>query len=269
MSVPEKPLVQVLDLGRADYGATWKLQEWLMARSMVIKLFNREQPAEHHKPMPHYLLLCEHNSVYTLGKSARTENILADETTLRELGIQVFRINRGGDVTYHGPGQITGYPILDLEFFFTDLHKYMRSLEEVIIRTLRDFGIRSGRITGLTGVWVDPQQPYQARKICAFGVHMSRWITLHGFGLNVNPRLDMFSHIIPCGIRDKGVTSMALELGYAPSLSDVKSALVKHFADVFKATMEKAPTEETRTLLTSFLQEQGLPPSFFPDVFPA
>lgn len=269
MNVPERPVIQVLDLGRADYAAAWKLQEWLMGRSMAIKLFNRDHPPELHRPMTHYLLLCEHNPVFTLGKSAREENILADESVLEKLGVQVFRINRGGDVTYHGPGQITGYPILDLEFFFTDLHKYMRSLEEVIIRMLRNFGIQAGRITGLTGVWVDSQHPYQARKICAFGVHMSRWITLHGFGLNVNPRLDMFSHIVPCGIRDKGVTSMALELGYAPSMSEVKTAVLKRFAEVFRADLKPASEQELRDLLTVFLQEQALPFASFPDVFRA
>lgn len=269
MNAPERPEIQVIDLGYADYEASWKLQEWLLRRFMEIKLYNREAPAEARKPMPHYLLLCEHNPVYTLGKSGNAENILADENKQKMLGVEVFRINRGGDVTYHGPGQITGYPILDLEFFFTDLHKYMRSLEEVVVRLLGYYGIRAGRIKGLTGVWVDADHPYQARKICALGVHMSRWITMHGFGLNVNPRLDMFSYIVPCGIRDKGVTSMALELGFAPPLDEVKARIINCFGEVFKASMKMTAQEEAAQMLKLFLQEAHSPPSSFPDVFPA
>lgn len=265
----ELPVIRVADLGQADYLASWKLQESLLYEATEIKLFNRERPASEHRPMPHYLLLCEHNPVFTLGKSAHPENILTDEKTLAKLGIQVHRINRGGDVTYHGPGQLTGYPILDLEFFFTDLHKYMRMLEEVMIRMLSDFGLKAGRIPGLTGVWMDGDKPYQARKICAFGVHMSRWITLHGFGLNVNPRLDMFQHIVPCGIQDKGVTSMAWELGYDPGMDRVKESVVHHFGKVFKARMENLESGKLEWFKSQTRLSTAKPEAAAPDAAPA
>jgi lipoyl(octanoyl) transferase len=183
----------------------------------------------------HHLLFCSHPHVFTIGKSGAMENLLVNNARLQELGVEFFKTNRGGDITYHGPGQIVGYPILDLEKFFTDLGKYMRSLEEVIIRTLAHYGIEAGRLAGSTGVWLDPEEKGKARKICAMGVKCSRWVTIHGWALNVNTDLNYFNYIVPCGITDKSVTSMNKELGRQVDEEEVKELLKKEFAAVFGA----------------------------------
>lgn len=225
--------VQYIDCGIISYKDAWELQTRLLEEKSALKIHNRNLAEEEAEPIPNHILLCEHNHVYTLGKSGSEENLLLGLGELGGNGIEFFKINRGGDITYHGPGQLTGYPILDLEQFFTDIHKYMRYLEDVMIRTCAHYGLDTGRIDGLTGVWVDWRTPGTARKICALGVHMSRWITMHGFGLNVNTDLSYFDHIVPCGITDKGVTSLARELGRDLDLMEVKAVVLDQFAQVF------------------------------------
>lgn len=219
-------LVYLKRLGRIGYEPAWQYQTRLFEK-IIQKKLSGEKNTENH------LLFCEHPSVYTLGKSGKIEHLLISEMELRQKGIEFFKINRGGDITYHGIGQVVGYPILDLENFFTDIHWYMRSLEEVVIRSLLELGIKADRIKGLTGVWVDIQQ--NPRKICAMGVKTSRWVTMHGFALNVNTDLHFFDYIIPCGISDKGVTSIQRELGEAVPLEKVEELLIKYFAEVFGA----------------------------------
>lgn len=227
------PQVHFRDLGLRDYKACWDFQESLLAKGLAIKKANRGKEISAQEAPENHLLFVEHPHVYTLGKSGSLDNLLVDEKGLKRIGAQYYKINRGGDITYHGPGQIVGYPILDLEQFFTDIHKYMRFLEEAIIITLLDYGIQSGRIEGLTGVWLDTDNPKRARKIAALGVKCSRWITMHGFAFNVNSNLDYFSHIIPCGIEDKAVTSMQHELGRPLDVEEVKSKLLTNLANVF------------------------------------
>ena len=237
--------VEVRELGLVDYQATWNEQERLFAQIIDQKLRNRTLADDAQLPTPNYLLFCEHPHVYTLGTSGHADNLLVDQNRLtNELGATFFKIRRGGDITYHGPGQLVGYPILDLDNFFTDIHRYMRLLEESVILTLADYGLNAGRIDGLTGVWLDyessPQQttgPGNAglpRKICAMGVKASRWVTMHGFALNVNTDLSYFNHIVPCGIPDKAVTSMAAELGHSLSLSEVAGHVWKHMSRLFE-----------------------------------
>ena len=193
------------DLGRKDYKETWDYQEELFKGILDVKIKNRREEAN--EPTPNYFLYVEHPHVYTLGKSGDAQNMLLNEEQLKEKGAAFYKINRGGDITYHGPGQVVGYPILDLENFFTDIHKYLRLLEECIILTMADYGLAAGRSEGETGVWLDVGTPF-ARKICAMGVRASRWVTMHGFAFNVNADLGYFDNIIPCGIRGKGVTSL-------------------------------------------------------------
>ncbi|HOM89141.1 MAG TPA: lipoyl(octanoyl) transferase LipB [Bacteroidia bacterium] len=231
------------DLGSSDYKQTWDFQEQLLQQIMQLKLEGRNQGLGDHAPTPHYLLFCEHPHVFTLGKSGKPEHLLSNEQQLKNANADYYKINRGGDITYHGPGQIVGYPILNLDLFFNDIHRYMRFLEEVIIRTLKEYGIEGSRIEKLTGVWIDAGKP-SARKICAFGVRCSRWITMHGWALNVNTQLDYFNHIVPCGISDKAVTSMAKELGNNLNIDEVKSVLLKHFSDVFNATIKNVEKEK-------------------------
>lgn len=185
----------------------------------------------------HHFLLCQHPPVFTLGKSGKENHLLASPELLRQRGIEFFRINRGGDITFHGPGQWVGYPILDLDYFYHDIHRYMRNLEEVIIKTLADFGIKGGRIEGQTGVWIENHHPSKARKICAFGVRCSRWVTMHGFALNVNTDLDFFNLIVPCGIKDKTVTSMEKELGFKINMAEAENSIKKNFEEVFDAKL--------------------------------
>ncbi len=231
------PEVVFKDCGAISYAEAWNLQTELFEKASKQKISNRNQNLPPSTGITNYLLFCEHNHVFTIGKSGDENNLLLPKPELESLGIEYFKINRGGDITYHGPGQITGYPIFDLEQFFTDVHKYMRYLEEVIVDTLSKLGIRGGRIDGLTGVWVDYENPETARKICALGVHMGRWITMHGFALNVNPQLEMFDKIIPCGIKDKDVTSISRELGYEVSMDLVKKELLNSFTKVFKVNI--------------------------------
>lgn len=230
--------VQVQHWGLIEYQQAWDEQERIFAQTVAQKVANRSLNADVQLSTLNYLFFCEHPHVYTLGKSGHESNLLANDDFLKTIGATYYRINRGGDITYHGPGQLVGYPILDLDNFFTDIHRYMRLLEEAIIRTLADYGIVAGRIEGLTGVWVDyevPQSPSvgPARKICALGVKASRWVTMHGFALNVNTDLSYFGHIVPCGITDKAVTSMAAELGYPVDLTDVANRVQAHLAMLF------------------------------------
>jgi len=225
--------IQLQDLGKRDYKSTWEYQEEIFKDIVDLKIKNRRE--ELNLPTPNYLLFVEHPHVYTLGKSGDLENLLLNEKQLEAKGATFYKINRGGDITYHGPGQIVGYPILDLENFFTDIHKYLRLLEESIILTLAEYGLESGRSEGETGVWLGVGTPF-ARKICAMGVRASRWVTMHGFALNVNVDLGYFDNIIPCGIRGKGVTSLQVELGVEKvDEEEVKSKIVKHFKDLFEA----------------------------------
>ena len=229
--------IQLQDLGSRDYKSTWEYQEELFKDIVDLKIKNRREELE--LETPNYLLFVEHPHVYTLGKSGDLENLLLNEKQLEAKGATFYKINRGGDITYHGPGQIVGYPILDLENFFTDIHKYLRFLEEAIILTLEEYGLKCGRSEGETGVWLDVGTPF-ARKICALGVRASRWVTMHGFALNVNVDLGYFDNIIPCGIRGKGVTSLQVELGVEKVDEDeVKSKIVKHLTELFEAEFVK------------------------------
>ncbi|OIV42109.1 lipoyl(octanoyl) transferase LipB [Flavobacterium johnsoniae] len=229
--------IQLQDLGNRDYKSTWEYQEELFQDVVDLKIKNRREELE--QPTPNYLLFVEHPHVYTLGKSGDLENLLLNEKQLEAKGATFYKINRGGDITYHGPGQIVGYPILDLENFFTDIHKYLRLLEESVILTLAEYGLESGRSEGETGVWLGVGTPF-ARKICAMGVRASRWVTMHGFALNVNVDLGYFDNIIPCGIRGKGVTSLNVELGVEKVDEDeVKSKIIKHLTHLFEAEFIK------------------------------
>lgn len=225
--------ITVQDLGLKDYKQAWDYQEELFAKTVAIKRSNRALTTV--QPTPNYFLFVEHPHVFTLGKSGNLENLLASAHDLKEKQASFYKINRGGDITYHGPGQIVGYPILDLENFFTDIHQYLRLLEEAVILTLAQYGITGTRSKGETGVWLDVGTPF-ARKICALGVRASRWVTMHGLALNVNTDLGYFDLMIPCGIKDKAVTSMAAELGGIPlNMDGVKKKLLGHFLTLFKA----------------------------------
>lgn len=219
------------DLGLKDYKATWDYQEELFKGIVDLKIQNRREETD--LATPNYFLFVEHPHVYTLGKSGDVFNMLLSEKQLSDKGATFYKINRGGDITYHGPGQIVGYPILDLENFFTDIHKYLRLLEEVIILTLAEYNIIGVRSEGETGVWIDVGTPF-ARKICAMGVRASRWVTMHGFALNVNANLGYFDNIIPCGIKGKAVTSLNVELGVEKvNEEEVKEKILHHFSNLF------------------------------------
>lgn len=243
----EKEKVIFRDLGQMDYGAAWDYQEQLLQENVKRKslVFGRESGNSHsplatpHSPptTTHYLLFVEHPSVYTLGKSGNKENVLLDDEGLKERNIQFFHTNRGGDITFHGAGQVVGYPILDLERFGTDIGKYLRNIEEVIILTMADYGLTGERSKGETGVWIDPGVPGKERKICAIGVRCSRWITMHGFAFNVNTDLSYFNHIIPCGIVNKQVTSLEKELGQKTAVEEVKKRIRANFEKVFEAEL--------------------------------
>ncbi len=227
--------VTLKELGLKDYNETWSYQETLFKSVVDVKINNRKNNLN--DKTPNYFLFVEHPHVYTLGKSGDLGNLLLNEEQLKEKGATFYKINRGGDITYHGPGQIVGYPILDLENFFTDIHKYLRFLEEVIIKTLAEYGIKSERSKGETGVWLDVGTPF-ARKICAMGVRASRWVTMHGFALNVSTNLGYFDHIVPCGIKGKAVTSMEVELNRKVPLEEVKEKILKHFKALFEVEFE-------------------------------
>ena len=227
--------VEVRNLGSRDYKETWDYQEQLFKDTLDQKIRNRRQ--NENIATRNYLLFVEHPHVYTLGKSGDHTNLLLSEEQLQKKNASFYKINRGGDITYHGPGQIVGYPILDLDNFFTDIHKYLRFLEEMVILTLAEYGIQSERSPGETGVWLDVGTPF-ARKICAMGVRASRWVTMHGFALNVNADLGYFDHIIPCGIKDKAVTSLNVELGQKEvDMTEVQQKLMKHFSQLFEAEL--------------------------------
>ncbi len=222
--------VIVKDLGIVDYKETWDLQQTLLKEVIEIKR-RKEKTGEEAK---HYFLLCEHSPVYTLGRSGNKENLLLNDAELKEKSIDFYKINRGGDITYHGPGQVVGYPILDLDCFFTDIHKFVRYIEEAVIRLLAEYGIEGERIEGASGVWLKAGNGKPDRKICAIGIHLSRWVTMHGFAFNANTELSYFTNIIPCGITDKGVTSLASELGREVDIQKIKEGLSRHFSVLFE-----------------------------------
>ena len=227
-------IITVEDLGLLSFAAALEVQEDYFYKIISEKKANRQK--EQPTPTDNFLLFVEHKPVYTLGKSGDIQHLLLDQNGLKEKEIEFYKTNRGGDITFHGLGQIVGYPILDLDNFFTDIHKYLRFLEEVIIKTLAEYGLTATRSKGETGVWLDAETPF-ARKICALGVRASRWVTMHGFALNVNTDLTYFEHIVPCGIKGKGVTSLKVELGKEICLNEVKEKLVKHFLDLFEAEL--------------------------------
>jgi lipoyl(octanoyl) transferase len=230
-----KQIVQFEDLGMLDYKSAWEYQEKLLQENLQVKksVQSKDEKLSLSETTNHYLLFVEHPPVYTMGKSGNISNVLINESERSAQGIQFYQTNRGGDITFHGPDQIVGYPILDLEKFYTDIGRYLRELEEVIILTLKDYGIKAGRSAGETGVWIDASVKGRERKICAMGVRCSRWITMHGFALNVNTDLSYFNHIIPCGIQNKKVTSMKEELGKDLNMAEVKEVVKKNFEKVF------------------------------------
>ncbi|MEM9916934.1 MAG: lipoyl(octanoyl) transferase LipB [Bacteroidota bacterium] len=231
----EKVIVQ--DLGQIRYKDAWEHQQLLLKDIIDTKLANRKLSPddEGYTLLPHRFLFCEHLPVYTLGKSGSIDHLLMDEEQLQKEGIEFFKINRGGDITYHGPGQVVGYPIFDLDRFFTDVHKYVRYIEEAVMRTLAEYGLQTIRKKGYTGVWLPQTNVLPHRKICAIGVHLSRWVTMHGFALNVNTDLAYFRNIIPCGINEDNmtVTSMQVELGRAVDMEEVRKKIITHFAELF------------------------------------
>lgn len=227
-----KKEVRIIRLGTLDYQQAWEEQERLFAEKLAIKSMNRDLSAESQLSIGHDLVLVEHPHVYTLGKSGQESHLLLDEAGLKANEATYYRINRGGDITYHGPGQLVAYPILDLEQFKTDINWYLRSLEDVVLATIAEFGIHGERFPGYTGVWIEPEGA-SARKICAMGVRTSRWVTMHGIALNVNTQLEYFKHIVPCGIDDKAVTSMAAEVGQELPFDEVEETFVRQFARVF------------------------------------
>jgi lipoyl(octanoyl) transferase len=235
----EKQFVVFRDLGRMDYKTAWKYQDVLMKENLEVKASDGNRQSEignaelKDLPTKHYLLFVEHSPVYTMGKSGKMEHVLINEEERLEKGIEFYQTNRGGDITFHGPGQIVGYPILDLEKFYTDIGRYLRELEEVIILTLAEYDIRAGRSAGETGVWIDADVKGRERKICAMGVRCSRWITMHGFAFNINTDLGYFNYIIPCGIQHKKVTSLKEELGREVPVAEVKEKLKRNFEKVF------------------------------------
>lgn len=227
------------ELGLIEYGKAWELQDVFMQENLQLKSAwynSADKVPATEIGTTNYLLLCEHPHVYTIGKSGHMENLLVNDARMKELNVSFYKTNRGGDITYHGAGQIVGYPIIDLEQFFTDLGKYMRFLEEVIIRVIARYGIKGDRLEGSTGVWLDPGTP-NARKICAMGVRSSRWVTMHGFALNVNTDLKYFDYIVPCGIADKSVTSMKKELGRDVDEQEVRDQIIEEFGNMFEADM--------------------------------
>ena len=249
----DKQLVTYKDLGIIDYKTAWDYQESLLRENVQLKsaiarelsmeaepgVQNEINTAAGQLSTRHYFLLCEHPPVYTLGKSGHMENILISESEMQERGIQFYKTNRGGDITFHGPQQIVGYPIIDLEKFYTDIGRYLRELEAVIMLTLAEYGIEGKRSKGETGVWIQPDIPGKERKICAMGVRCSRWITMHGFALNVNTDLNYFDNIIPCGIENKKVTSIAKELNGRVDFEEVKQKVKRNFEVVFKVKLEE------------------------------
>ncbi|MDA9833960.1 lipoyl(octanoyl) transferase LipB [Flavobacteriaceae bacterium] len=233
---PQNKQIELIELGNTPYQKALEIQETLFNQIITVKRANRQN--EIPALTMNYFLWVEHPPVFTLGKSGKQEHLLLNEDGLKKKGVEFFTTNRGGDITFHGPGQIVGYPILDLDNFFTDIHKYLRLLEEMAIMTLKDYGIEGSRSSGETGVWLDVDTPF-ARKICALGVRASRWVTMHGFAFNVNTDLTYFEGIIPCGIQGKGVTSLAKELGTQVAIEEVKTKLKFHFSNLFEAAFKE------------------------------
>ena len=231
---------QIIDLGLLEYKQAWDYQTDLFNQILAVKAENRNLPSNEQRITNNYLIFCEHPHVYTLGKSGDENNLLVKRKDLHTINASYYHINRGGDITYHGPGQIVVYPILDLENFFTDIHQYMRLLEEAVILTMKDFNVESGRVKGLTGVWLDGDTD-KARKICALGVKMSRWVSLHGLAFNVNTDLNYFKHIVPCGIDDKEVTSLEKELGEVQDMEKVKLILKEKLVSLFGMAIKNEP----------------------------
>ncbi len=233
--MPQRPSVLIEDLGQMPYQKAWQYQTEIHQQLIAQKRQNRDQSEGEREPQQHRLLLCEHPPVYTLGKSGSMNHLLVPEEELEKQGTQFFKINRGGDITFHGPGQIVGYPIFDMDEFFTDVHRYVRCLEQVIIDVLLEYDLVGIRIKDYTGVWLDQTDDKPLRKICAIGVHMSRWVTLHGFAFNINTDLGFFQQIVPCGISEERmtVTSLADEFGVQFDLEEVKQKLIEHFAKIF------------------------------------
>ena len=231
-------LVKQINLGLIDYKEAWEYQEKLFDGIVQVKRNNHNLSKTSISKTSNYLIFCEHPNVYTLGKSGKQQHLLINQQELIEKNATFYKINRGGDITYHGPGQIVAYPILDLDNFFTDIHKYLRLLEESVIRTLAEYNIIADRSKGETGVWIDVDNPLKARKICAMGVRASRWVTMHGLALNVNVDLTYFDSIVPCGIQNKKVTSMKNELGKNISTSEVQQKLTKHFSELFECKIQ-------------------------------
>ena len=225
---------RLIDLGLIDYAEAWRYQSNLFEEILTIKKSNRDLPEASQQITPNFLIFCEHPHVFTLGKSGDEKNLLIPKEKLDSINATYYHINRGGDITYHGPGQLVVYPVIDMENFFTDIHKYMRSLEEAVILTLNELGLTAGRIPGLTGVWLNFSDEKKAGKICALGVKTSRWVTLHGLAFNINTQLDYFKYIVPCGIEDKSVTSLEKELGAKQDMAFIKSILLEKIASVFK-----------------------------------
>jgi lipoyl(octanoyl) transferase len=232
------------NLGLVDYQEAWDYQENLHKKIVDVKLSNRDFAGSEQVLTENYLLFCEHPHVFTLGKSGNISNLLLDEKGLDQKNARFYQINRGGDITYHGPGQIVGYPILDLENFYTDIHQYLRVLEETVIRTCNEYNLEAGRIDGLTGVWLDHIKQIRPRKICAIGVRSSHWVTMHGFAFNINTDLSYFKNINPCGITDKEVTSLSLETGRDVDISEVHEHLKKHFIELFEVDLIENNSEE-------------------------
>lgn len=230
-------IVKFIDLGLIDYKQAWDYQEKLFNEIVQLKVKNRTASVDSQLTTPSYLIFCEHPHVYTLGNSGNEQHLLINQQELQQKQATYYKINRGGDITYHGPGQIVGYPILDLDNFFTDIHKYLRYLEEMTIRMLAEYNLKGTRSKGETGVWLDVEDVLKARKICAMGVRASRWVTMHGFALNANVDLNYFNNIIPCGISDKAVTSMDKELGIPVNAIEIKDKLKKHFSDLFNCEL--------------------------------
>ena len=228
--------IYVTDLGAIDFKEAWDYQTSLFERVLAVKAENRSLSEQQQHITENFLLFCQHPHVYTLGKSGKATNLLIKQEDLSSVNASYYHINRGGDITYHGPGQLVGYLVIDLENFFTDIHRYMRFLEEAVIQTLKEFGLEAGRIQGLTGVWMDIEG--QPRKICALGVKTSRWVTMHGFALNVNPDLTYFNHIVPCGIQDKAVTSLEAELGYPVEMKEVQGILQDKLTTLFEMNLK-------------------------------
>ena len=233
MNVKLNTKTEFIDLNLIDYKEAWDYQLQLFDKILKIKAQNRELPADDQLITNNYLIFCEHPHVFTLGKSGDENNLLVKKDQLHSISATYHQTNRGGDITYHGPGQIVGYPVIDMENFFTDIHRYMRFLEEAVIQTLKEYGVKSGRIPGLTGVWIDIDDEKKARKICALGVKTSRWVTMHGFAFNVNPDLKYFDYIVPCGIDDKAVTSLEKELGRKVDIREVEQILREKIVEQF------------------------------------